>query len=59
MNALQVLTVAMSINPGSGAGTCARVATSRTCETTKVLQLLAVATNINQGAAKHGMLYKC
>jgi hypothetical protein len=23
------------------------------------LQVLAVATNINQGAANHGMLYKC
>ena len=59
LHALQVLTVAISLHPGSGVSAWAGVAKSRTCEQLDVLQVLAVATNSNQGAAKHLMLYKC
>jgi hypothetical protein len=51
--------VAITINPSSGKGARAGVAKSRACEQLDVLQVLPVATNINPGAAKPWILYKC
>ena len=59
LNALQVLTVAVSINPESGVGAWSIVANTWSCEHLDVLQVLAVATNINHGTANTCRLYKC
>ena len=66
LNALQVLTFAIRINPGSGVGASTGVANSWSCDKLDVVKVLAVATNINHGAenlgvrvAKHLMLYTC